>query len=58
MSRGLGDVYKRQVIVRRKATGADMGYKDKIIKLLDMIGESRLKEVYNFLLFCYLKGGF
>ncbi len=35
-----------------------MGYKDKIIKLLDMIGESRLKEVYNFLLFCYLKGGF
>jgi len=34
-----------------------MSYKEKIIRLLEMIEESRLKEVYNFIIYFYLKGG-
>lgn len=33
-----------------------MSYKDKIIRLLDRFEESRLKELYNFLIYLYLKG--
>ncbi len=33
-----------------------MSYKEKIVKLLDRIEESRFKEIYNFLVYCYLKG--
>ena len=32
-----------------------MSYREKIDMLLDKFAESRLKEIYNFLIYCYLK---
>ena len=32
-----------------------MSYREKINMLLDKFEESRLKEIYNFLIYCYLK---
>ncbi len=34
-----------------------MSYKERIIRLLDRFEDSRLREVYNFLVYCYLKSG-
>lgn len=32
-----------------------MSYREKIIRLLDRIEESRLKELYNIMIYYYLK---
>jgi len=32
-----------------------MSYKEKSIMLLDRFEDSRLKEIYNFLVYCYLR---
>lgn len=42
---------------QRKGSRCSMSYREKIIRLLDKIEESRLKEVYNFIVYFYLKGG-
>lgn len=34
-----------------------MSYREKIISLLEKFEESRLKEVYNFIVYFYLKNG-
>lgn len=38
-----------------KAAGVYMSYREKIIRLLDRIEESRLKELYNIMIYYYLK---
>lgn len=50
-------LYKRGIVkLRERQQVKHMSYKEKIIKLLDRIDESRFKEIYNFLVYCYLKG--
>lgn len=38
-----------------RPAGMYMGYREKIDMLLDKFGEGRLKEIYNFLIYCYLR---
>jgi hypothetical protein len=44
-------------LIERKAAGEDMSYREEINRLLDKFEESRLKELYNFILYFYLKSG-
>lgn len=52
---------KNQKFINKSFPDQDSGelkktiYREKIVILLDKFGEDRLKEIYNFLICCYLK---